>query len=175
MKRHSHVFSRPSYLFRYPYSIFRNMSMEKYDVSRIPLEDLKIEGQADLHSEEEHNQTSQAKGLKIKKRKPQSEEDFAQQKQVYKDGPPIQNIDWFDKLDLAHFKDVSIKIDRGAVLHAAERAFFMRDYGRALEVLQLTDDWKMNDKQRSEVNRIREASEKKLSDKTQSEDTKVTE
>lgn len=117
------------------------------------LQNLNIEN----HTEIKSNPNRSNCGKAMRRRKSQSEEDFMQQKEAFKQGPPVQNSDWFDLFDLSQFEDASIKMDRERVLHAAERAYYLRNYQKSLEILNITDKWKMKDKQKREITAMRSA------------------
>jgi hypothetical protein len=133
----------------YPYHR-RYLTIMTDNLSELPLQHLKIESEP-----EAENSSHETSDTTIKRRKSQNGQEFLQQKEAFKQGPPVQNMDWFDKLDLRQLEDASIKMDRGAVLHAAERAYYLKDYRKTLEILQITDKWKMNDKQRAEITNFR--------------------
>lgn len=69
-----------------------------------------------------------------KRRKSQSQEAFEAQRAEYlARGPLVQTATSLLERD---YTGAAAKIDRQALRNAAERAFFIRDYGRALEILR---------------------------------------
>lgn len=54
-------------------------------------------------------------------------------------------------------------MDRGYLKNAAERAYFLKDYSRALEILDIAKDWDIGSKDRQELNNIRSHCVQKLS------------
>lgn len=72
-----------------------------------------------------------------KNRKEQSEEEFLQQKKdFFSTGPVVQTEDWlFDVADLDHF-DTNSKIDRTTFLHACEKAYYLRNYQKCLDLIR---------------------------------------
>lgn len=97
-----------------------------------------------------------------KQRKPQSQQEFDQQVSEYKDGPPIQQEGWLDNKDF----DSESKIDRGYLKSAAERAYYLKDYHKALKVLDQADSWDLKPKERSELEEIRSACLQKINSQT---------
>lgn len=73
---------------------------------------------------------------KPKQRKQQTDEEFAEQKQQFlRQGPRINTSDWlFDDSTLDEL-DNTKKTDRVHVLHACERAYFLRDYEKCLSLI----------------------------------------
>lgn len=53
-------------------------------------------------------------------------------------------------------------MDRGYLKNAAERAYFLKDYPRALEILEVAKDWDIGSKDRQELENIRDHCVKKL-------------
>jgi hypothetical protein len=67
----------------------------------------------------------------------------------------------FNKLDSLN---PDSKVDRATLLHAAERAYYLKDYNKALEILDRTSKWAMlGEKDTKEFDTVRAACERKLS------------
>lgn len=99
---------------------------------------------------------SQPPRPKVKKRKSQSEEDFQRQAELYQKGPVIQTPSWLLQRDY-NSSDHSAKIERGYLKSAAERAFYMRDYPRAIELCDIARDngWDQSSKDFQELEHLR--------------------
>ncbi|KAG7665151.1 uncharacterized protein J8A68_001207 [[Candida] subhashii] len=71
-----------------------------------------------------------------KQRKPQTEEEYAQQLELWeKSGPTINDDTWlFKDLDLL---DSNKKIDRVKILHACERMYYESNWKRCLELIEI--------------------------------------
>lgn len=73
---------------------------------------------------------------KKKQRKGQTEEEFQHQKALFHaSGPQINTHDWlFDQQILDNLDNLK-KTDRVHMLHACEKAYYMRDYRKCLELI----------------------------------------
>lgn len=72
-----------------------------------------------------------------RQRKPQSEEEYlAQKKQFQEEGPRINTSEWLYNEEVLSNLDNSKKTDRTHMLHACERAYYMRDYNKCLELIE---------------------------------------
>uniref|UniRef100_A0A060T967 ARAD1D13222p n=1 Tax=Blastobotrys adeninivorans TaxID=409370 RepID=A0A060T967_BLAAD len=109
-----------------------------------------------VHTDSANNNPSQPSRPKIKKRKSQSEEDFQRQAQLYQKGPVVQTPSWLLQRDY-NSVDHSAKIERGYLKSAAERAFYMRDYPRAIELCDVARDqgWDQSSKDFQELEHLR--------------------
>ncbi|KAG7193133.1 uncharacterized protein KQ657_000887 [Scheffersomyces spartinae] len=80
---------------------------------------------------------SEAKAKKV--RKPQPEEEYIRQRDEFKQvGPTINTDGWLENDWNA--LDPERKVDRVRMLHACERAYFLRDWGKCLELIQRTEE-----------------------------------
>ncbi|CAN6644349.1 hypothetical protein TRVA0_020S01684 [Trichomonascus vanleenenianus] len=102
---------------------------------------------------------------KLKKRKSQSEEAFEAQKEQYKQGPLIQTDNWLMEKD---FGEAENKLDRNIVKNAAERAFYIKDYSKALEILDQATGFAPGSKEARELDEIRSACNEELEKLNQS-------
>lgn len=74
---------------------------------------------------------------KPKQRKAQTEEEFSHQKAQYEaTGPKIDSETWLFDQDGLDALDNSKKIDRVHMLHACEKAYYLRDYARCLLLIE---------------------------------------
>lgn len=77
---------------------------------------------------------------KPKQRKAQTEEQFLQQKeQFHREGPRINTEEWLYNENILNQLDNTKKIDRTHMLHSCEKAYFMRDYDRCLELVEVAE------------------------------------
>ncbi|OBA19375.1 hypothetical protein METBIDRAFT_47089 [Metschnikowia bicuspidata var. bicuspidata NRRL YB-4993] len=75
---------------------------------------------------------------KPKQRKAQSEEEYLEQKRQFAEsGPQVNSDDWLFDEDLVSSLDNTKKFDRVHILHACEKAYFIKDYRKCLELIQL--------------------------------------
>lgn len=73
---------------------------------------------------------------KKKQRKQQTEEEFqAQKAQFLESGPRINTLDWLYDQQILDNLDNLKKTDRVHMLHACEKAYYMRDYDKCLELI----------------------------------------
>ncbi|EEQ37658.1 hypothetical protein EJF18_20564 [Clavispora lusitaniae] len=95
-------------------------------------------------SEESNNAVevaaSQVTGLSLEKkpkqRKAQTEEEFLEQKAEYEaTGPQIHTQEWLYDVSLLNSLDNSKKLDRVHILHACERAYYLKDYQKCLSLI----------------------------------------
>ena len=78
------------------------------------------------------------KEKKPKQRKAQSDEEFLEQKRQFLDaGPQINTDTWLFDEDRLHSLDSTKKLDRVHILHACEKAYFLRDYEKCLELIKV--------------------------------------
>lgn len=77
------------------------------------------------------------KNPKSKKiRKPQTDEEYKiQRKQFYEAGPMLNTENWFLESDILAL-NVDKKSDRAIALHACEKAYFIKDYQKCLELIK---------------------------------------
>lgn len=120
------------------------------DVSKL------IPGSEDGAQAKGPNQTQSKKT--VKQRKAQTQEEFEEQVRQYKDGPPIQEEGWLDNKTF----DPESKIERGYLKSAAERAYYLKDYKRVIEVLDQAKNWDIKPKEQSDLNEIRQAALAKM-------------
>lgn len=75
---------------------------------------------------------------KPKVRKPQTEYEFNEQKaQFQSTGPRINTSDWLYDEDVLEKLDSTKKVDRVHILHACEKAYYMRDYEKCLSLISM--------------------------------------
>lgn len=96
--------------------------------------------QPDQNKPDLENITTGVADLKIepkkKQRKEQTEEEFeAQKAQFAVTGPQINTENWLFDQDLLDKLDNLKKTDRVHMLHACERAYYLRDYDKCLELI----------------------------------------
>lgn len=94
--------------------------------------DIKIDGVAQA--------TEAIEGLELQKkpkvRKQQTEAEFDAQKLQFKaTGPRINTSDWLFDPEVIASLDNTKKTDRVHILHACEKAYFMRDYDKCLSLI----------------------------------------
>lgn len=74
---------------------------------------------------------------KPKQRKAQTEEEFLEQKAQYEaSGPKINTENWLFDQEGLDALDNSKKIDRVHILHACEKAYYLRDYSHCLLLIE---------------------------------------
>lgn len=74
---------------------------------------------------------------KPKQRKGQTEEEFLEQKKQYDlSGPKINTNEWLFEEEGLDALDNSKKIDRVHILHACEKAYYLRDYLKCLLLIE---------------------------------------
>lgn len=96
--------------------------------------------QPDQNKPDQENITTAVADLKIepkkKQRKKQTEEEFeAQKAQFAATGPQINTENWLFDQALLDKLDNLKKTDRVHMLHACERAYYLRDYDKCLELI----------------------------------------
>lgn len=96
--------------------------------------------QPDQNKPDQENITSGVADLKIepkkKQRKEQTEEEFeAQKAQFAATGPQINTENWLFDQTLLDKLDNLKKTDRVHMLHACERAYYLRDYDKCLDFI----------------------------------------
>lgn len=75
---------------------------------------------------------------KAKQRKAQTEEEFLEQKAQYAaSGPKINTDNWLFEQECLNALDNSKKIDRVHILHACEKAYYLRDYPKCLLLIEI--------------------------------------
>lgn len=102
-----------------------------------------------------HLDTSKPKG---KQRKLQTQEEFLEQKRQFQEsGPKIDTEDWlYDETHLSKLSN-DRKLDRVAMLHACEKAYFLKDYAKCLELVgraEVLFGVSLDDKDANEVLRL---------------------
>ncbi|KAK6456696.1 uncharacterized protein RJT20DRAFT_126735 [Scheffersomyces xylosifermentans] len=81
---------------------------------------------------------AQMVSTRAKTRKPQTEDEFQSQlEQFRKSGPKLNTSEWLYE-DL-HLLDNNMKIDRVKMLHAVEKAYYMRDYDKCKELIEVAE------------------------------------
>ncbi|RDW25039.1 hypothetical protein B0I75DRAFT_139793 [Yarrowia lipolytica] len=76
---------------------------------------------------------------KGKVRKGQSAEEYQRQVDLYTSGPPVQTLTSIMERDYSNIDGMD-RLDRHAVRHAAERAYFLKKYAECIKVV---DDSKL--------------------------------
>ncbi|KAG5358804.1 hypothetical protein CKK34_5097 [Yarrowia sp. E02] len=92
---------------------------------------------------------------KGKVRKSQSAEEYQRQVDLYESGPPIQTLTSILERDYSEIDGMN-RLDRHAVRHAAERAYFLKRYQ---DCIKLVDDSKLLESPEVEKKHARDVEE----------------
>lgn len=98
------------------------------------------------------------------RRKPQSEQEFQQQLKQYT-APLIQTETWLFEKDYKKDCDPSSKFDRNVLKNAIERAYYLRNYAKVVELVDITrgESWnELGSKERVEFDKFEQAALAKL-------------
>lgn len=75
---------------------------------------------------------------KPKQRKGQTEEEYLEQKRQFEEsGPQINSEDWLYGEERLSNLDNTKKLDRVHILHACEKAYFMQEYEKCIELIKI--------------------------------------
>lgn len=126
------VFAKSARISRFPY--FRSPVLHSGRFPFSAMSEIKID------SANEAAEKIEALTLekKPKQRKAQTDAEFqAQKSQFQAAGPKIDTENWLFEENLLHSLDPTKKTDRVTILHACEKAYFIRDYPKCISLVSI--------------------------------------